>query len=171
MPGGLLARLAGQRRAGPDLFARETRRVEEAAMAAVMATERNLGHIPRDVRTENRGYDIESLITGSRSDDDRLRFIEVKGRIAGAETVTITRNEILTALNKPNDWLLALVEVPPAPDFEEPLIVGEEQEPYGAAAGCVVKYVRYPFTREPDFGATSVNYSWHELWQRGEVPA
>ena len=170
VPGGLLARLRGERQAAPALFARETQRVEEAAMAAVMAIERRLGYQPRDVHTENRGYDIESLVTGPGPDADRLRFIEVKGRIAGAETVTISRNEILTALNKPDDWLLALVEVPPAPDFGEPLMVGEERPAYGAPDGCVVKYVRRPFTREPDFGATSVNYAWHELWRRGEAP-
>ncbi|MCX7670440.1 MAG: helicase-related protein, partial [Anaerolineae bacterium] len=171
VPGGLLARLRGKRVATPALFARQTKRVEEAAMAAVMAVERNLGHEPRDVRTENRGYDIESVLRGPGPGDDRLRFIEVKGRVAGAETVTISRNEILTALNKPDDWLLALVEVPAAPDFGEALMVGEERPLYGAPSGCVVKYVRRPFTREPDFGATSVNYSWSELWQRGEAPA
>jgi len=39
------------------------------------------------------GYDIESKVEA----DGRLRFIEVKGRVAGALTVTVTRNEILTA--------------------------------------------------------------------------
>lgn len=140
-------------------------------MAAVMAAERKLGHAPRDVHTENRGYDIESLITGPRSDDDRLRFIEVKGRISGAETVTISKNELLTALNKPDGWLLALVEVPAAPDLDEALMVGEDRPTCGAPAGCVVKYVQHPFAREPDFGATSVNYNWRDLWARGEIPA
>ena len=41
----------------------------------------------------------------------RLRFIEVKGRITGAETVTVTKNEILAGLNKPEDYWLAVVEV------------------------------------------------------------
>lgn len=27
-----------------------------------------------------------------------------------------------------------------------------------------------PFQREPDFGASSVNYDWKELWGRGEEP-
>ena len=48
--------------------------------------------------------------------------------------------------------------------------VREERAPYGAPAGCVVRYVRRPFTREPDFGATSVNYDWRELWGRGAPP-
>ena len=137
--------------------------------AAVMAVERRFGHEPRDVSKENRGYDVESVIMGPDAGDDRLRFIEVKGRISGAETVTITKNEILTALNKPDDWLLALVEVPPAPDFAEALMVGEDRPSYGMSGGCVVRYVQRPFTREPDFGATSVNYGWRDLWARVEA--
>jgi Domain of unknown function (DUF3883) len=34
----------------------------------------------------------------------------VKGRISGAETVTVTKNEILYSLNKPDDYILAIVE-------------------------------------------------------------
>jgi hypothetical protein len=30
--------------------------------------------------------------------------------------------------------------------------------------------VQHPFTREPDFGATSVNYEWLTLWNRGHAP-
>ena len=41
---------------------------------------------------------------------NRLRFLEVKGRVARAKTVTITKNEILTGLNKPDDFILAMVE-------------------------------------------------------------
>ena len=43
--------------------------------------------------------------------DGTLLFIEVKGRVAGAETVTVTRNEILTGLNRIDDHVLAIVEV------------------------------------------------------------
>ena len=76
-------------------------------MEAVMRVERELGFEPRDVSSENLGYDVESAIPNS----GRLRFIEVKGRNAEAPTVTITKNEILTALNKPDDFILALVPV------------------------------------------------------------
>jgi hypothetical protein len=90
----------------------------------------------------------------------------------GLVTVTISKNEILTYFNKPDDWILALVEVPPAEEFPEgdAFAVRDERGAYGAPPGCVVRYVRRPFTREPDFGATSVNYDWRELWQRGEEP-
>jgi len=150
LPAGLLARLRGQAQASgktPAAFARETREVELIAMVAVMAAERELGFEPRDVSAARVGYDIESRepVTG------RLRFIEVKGRVAGAATLTVTRNEILTAFNKPEDFVLALVEV------EEGKVRG-------------TKYLRQPFQREPDFGVASVNYAWRGLWNRAESP-
>ena len=119
--------------------------VERLAMAAVMAAERGLGHEPRDVSVERLGYDVESRENGT----GRLRFIEVKGRAHGADTVTVTRNEILTALNKPDSYILAVVEV----------ANGFAGEP---------RYLRRPFAREPDFGATSVTYKLAELLGRGE---
>jgi hypothetical protein len=141
VPGGLLGRLLGK-----PMFARETKRVEQLAMAAVMAAEKALGYEPRDVSAEKCGYDIESRRTGT----GRLRFIEVKGRVEGAETVTVTKNEILASFNKPEDFLLALVSVSPSEEVR-------------------VRYVRRPFQREPDFGACSVNYDWRELWDRGDM--
>jgi len=80
-----------------------------------------------------------------------LRFIEVKGRAKGAQVVTVTKNEILTGLNKPEDFILALV-----------VVDGEAATPW---------YIRRPFQREPDFGVTSVNYDLNELLARGEKPA
>lgn len=91
----------------------------------------------------------------------------------GADTVTVTKNEILTALNRPDSWLLALVEAPPAPDFHAGDTfhgIAEAGEAYGSEVACVVRYVRRPFVREPDFGVTSSNYAWRELWERGESP-
>jgi len=120
VPGGLLGRLLGK-----PMFARETKRVEQLAMAAVMAAEKALGYEPRDVSAEKCGYDIESRRTGT----GRLRFIEVKGRVEGAETVTVTKNEILASFNKPEDFLLALVSVSPSEEVQ-------------------VRYVRRPFQRE-----------------------
>jgi hypothetical protein len=143
VPAGLLARLRGERPADADGFARETARIERLAMAAVMERERQLGFIPRNVSAVRCGYDIESRIPGT----GLLRFIEVKGRASGAETVTVTKNEILTALNKPDEFILAIV-----------LVDGDTaQEP------C---YVRRPFGREPDFGVTSVTYAIAKLVER-----
>src|SRR5207245_9259702 len=119
-----------------------TARVEKLAMDAVMEAERRLGFEPRDVSPMKCGYDIESGIPSS----GRLRFLEVKGRIKGAQIVTVTKNEILTALNKPDGFILALVEVD-----------GDLAMP---------RYLRRPFQREPDFGVTSVKYEFAELIAR-----
>jgi len=169
VPVGRLMRLQGQRKQKPALFARETKRVELAAMATVMATERALGYKPLDISSQNRGYDIESQATDGSG---TLRFIEVKGRIQGAETVTITRNEILTAFNQPQEWILALVEVPPDNSFPAGDVhaIREDAAAYHTPANCPLRYLRQPFTRTPDHDVTSVNYNWRKLWARGTWP-
>jgi SNF2 family DNA or RNA helicase len=166
VPMGLLQRLQGKRQSVVDAFAKETKRVELLAMDAVMAAERKLGYEPVDVSHQKCGYDIESRIPGT----GRLRFIEVKGRIEGADTVTVTKNEVLTALNKPDDFILALVRVPKSEEFTEGDVwkVKAKQGTYNVGDnGCVVRYVNSPFQKEPDFGVTSVNYGWQELWAKG----
>ncbi len=147
VPLGLLARLRGDTTAPPPDFAADTKRSELLAMCAVMDTERRLGFIPKDVSAQKLGYDVESSIPNT----GKLRFIEVKGRIAGARTVTITSGEIRTALNKPDDFILAIVEID-----------GE---------ATTARYIRRPFQREPDFGVTSVNYDLGDLLDRGEEPS
>lgn len=148
---GLLQRMQGKQQATTAMFARETERVEQAAMTAVMEVERNLGYEPTDVSTQKCGYDIESRIPKT----GQLRFIEVKGRIATGQTVTVTKNEIITALNKPENFILALVKVPPADVID---------------SNCSIRYVQQPFHKEPDFAVTSVNYNLQELWQMGTAP-
>ncbi|MHC5861453.1 protein NO VEIN domain-containing protein [Nostoc sp.] len=163
---GLLQRLQGKRHATANTFAQEKQRVEMLAMQAVIAAEQQLGYEPKDVSGDKCGYDIESRIPGT----GRLRFIEVKGRIEGADTVTVTKNEIITALNKPDDFILALVQVPKSQEFTEGDVwkVKESQGSYKVRDnGCVIRYVQRPFQKEPDFAVTSVNYNWQELWQRG----
>ncbi len=146
IPAGLIPKLQGQA-LPPEaaLFARQRKAVEDAAMAAVMAKERELGNDPVDVSKQNLGWDIESRLPNEKG---RLRFIEVKGRVQGATTVTITKNEILAALNKPDDFILAVVEI---------VFDGEQARAMG------VHYIKKPFQREPDFAATSVNYDLKEL--------
>jgi hypothetical protein len=144
VPMGVLSQLQGQLGSAPALFARQRKAVEEAGMQAVMKQEREQGYLPVDVHRENLGWDIESAIPGT----GKLRFIEVKGRIEGAETVTVSKNEILAGLNKPDDYILAVVEV----NF---------QEDRPQIKGC--HYIRQPFRREPDFAACSVNYNWNDL--------
>jgi hypothetical protein len=151
------------------MFARETKRVEMFAMNAVMAAENKLGYEPKDVSSLKCGYDIESRIPETGA----LRFIEVKGRIKGAETVTVTKNEIITALNKPEHYILAIAEVPPSEEFSvgDAWKVKERSSSYKVRDdSCVIHYVRQPFQKEPDFGVTSVNYNLQELKERSQKP-
>ena len=144
-PLGLLAVMTGRalsQSPGVDKQAAAAR-----ARAIVMNIERQLGFDPIDREYERLGYDIESRDPNTGC----LRFIEVKGRISGAATVTVSKNEILYSLNKPQDFILAMVE------FLEP-------------DGHAVRYLRQPFLREPDFGVTSVNYDFSELLRRAENP-
>jgi hypothetical protein len=115
-----------------------------------MEVERSLGFEPTDREFERLGYDIESGVPGS----GRLRFIEVKGRVSGADTVTVTKNEILYSLNKPDDFILALVE----------FVNGDEHR---------VHYLRRPFAQSgvtTDFNGASVNFPLGELLARAEPP-
>jgi hypothetical protein len=81
--------------------------IEELALLAVEEAERKAGRAPRRVDDLNLGYDVESRdpVTG------RLHFIEVKGRHADAETIHVTKNEWLVALNKRELFALAIVLV------------------------------------------------------------
>jgi hypothetical protein len=91
----------------PDGLAEGREHIEKLAVDAVMAAERALGREPKDVCAENRGYDIES----KEPNGGRLHFIEVKGRHEAADTVSITRNEMLTAYNAEDAYVLAVVQV------------------------------------------------------------
>jgi len=104
-PIGLLAKMSGKSNDAPK-FATNTQEAAAKARAIVMQIERDLGYEPVDREQDKLGYDIESRVPNS----GRLRFIEVKGRVSGAKTITVTRNEILYSLNKPDDYILAIVE-------------------------------------------------------------
>ena len=124
------------------------RAIELAAMEAVMAAERALGNAPTDVSMQKIGYDIASHdpTTG------HLRFIEVKGRIDGADSVMVTRQEIITSLHEPEKFILAVV----------PVSNGYAHEP---------RYVRGPLVdREPSFMETAVQFHLQRLLERAEAP-
>ena len=147
VPVGLLKAMTGKEQqvaATPT----DTQAAAARARAIIMDIERGLGFEPVDRETEKLGYDIESSIPNT----GRLRFIEVKGRISSAQSITVTRNEILYSLNKPEDFILAIVE-----------FMGENEHR--------VHYLRSPFQREPDFGVTSVNYAFAELITRAGAPS
>lgn len=150
VPGGLLGMLVGAMGAGPE-HARDTVEIERRAVDAVLAAERALGRDPEEMPHANPGYDIRSTDRAQH-----LHFIEVKGRIAGAETVTVTRNEILTGLNAAGHSVLALVAVHPQD------------------ASTEVRYLRDPFSGKSDhlhFAETSTTFNWAKLWAAAGAPS
>ena len=142
IPIGLIQAMSG-RKVPDQVNPIDTQISAARARAIIMETERRLGFEPTDREFEKLGYDIESRVPGTGN----LRFIEVKGRVAGADVITVTRNEILYSLNKPDDFILAIVEFNPDDSHR-------------------AHYLRRPFHREPDFGVTSVNYSFTDLLAR-----
>jgi hypothetical protein len=126
-------------------------RIELLAMNAVRRTEQARGCRVVDVSAQKCGWDLTSYPAAEA--DGRLpepRHIEVKGRVKGASTVTITRNEILYALNQAEKFRLAIV------------LVGEDDATEGPF------YLSTPFTKEPDWGVSSINYDLRELLARAE---
>ena len=112
-----------------------------------MEAERVLGNEPADVAAEKVGYDILSF----NPEQKLQRFIEVKGRTEGADTIMVTRNEMITSLNKPDDYILAIVHV------NEEFV----HEP---------RYVWKPFDVEPPFGVTAQQFELKHLLSKSEVP-
>jgi superfamily II DNA or RNA helicase len=150
VPQGLLDKLLGR---VPDLsrIARDTALAERRAVDAVLAAERRLGRYPEEMPHSNPGYDIRS-----RTADDHIVFIEVKGRVEGAEEFWVTRTEALTGKNAATGFRLALVTVHPD---------GPERD--------MVRYIVDPF-RDIDFGdfaATGIIGNWAREWARGGDPA
>ena len=149
VPAGLLASMLGAPLHEIADRARERFVTERAAVDAVLAAEKRCGRSPTEMPPNNKGYDIES-----KDDDGVLWFVEVKGRIAGAETFTVTRSEVGIARNKTGQHILALVEVEDGVATE-------------------VRYVRRSFEEVGDlpFGTVSVNLKWKAYFERGEEPS
>jgi superfamily II DNA or RNA helicase len=145
VPAGLLRKMRGVTASAPTV---DKQAVAAKARAIVMKIERELGFIPVDREADKVGYDVESAVPST----GRLRFIEVKGRTADADTITVTKNEILYSFNKPDEYILAIVE-------------------FSGENAHRVHYVRQPFKREPDFAVTSVNYDMAQLIALGGPPA
>ncbi len=147
IPVGLLAQRKGEIGWSADAEARA--HVERVAMDAVMKAERDLGHEVFDVSAERCGWDVTSI---PRGQDGRLapsRHIEVKGRAKGQSTITVTKNEIMYALNQAEKFILAIV-----------IVDGDTHEgPY---------YLTDPFTQEPDWAVASINLNLDQLLARAE---
>jgi superfamily II DNA or RNA helicase len=148
VPQGLLDKLTKTTK--PPRYATDTAETDRRAIAAVLAAERALGRTPREMPHNNPGYDIVST-----RDDGHLVYIEVKGRIEGAEDFWVTRTEALHGKNAGLGSRLALVSVSPQ---------GSERD--------VARYIVDPF-RDVDFGdfnATGLGGNWTKEWERGGDP-
>ncbi|HZP09754.1 DUF3883 domain-containing protein, partial [Methyloceanibacter sp.] len=148
-PIGLIRAMGGQPQAVQAVV--DTQAAAARAREIVMEIERSLGFVPVDRESDKLGYDIESAIPGT----GRLRFIEVKGRVAGADTVTVTKNEILYSLNKPDDFILAMVA-------------------FGADGSHEVRYLRRPFHEKgitTDFAGATVNFPIAQLLAEAALPS
>jgi superfamily II DNA or RNA helicase len=124
----------------------DTQTVERRAVDAVLAGEISAGRTALEMPRNHPGYDIRS--TGP---DGAIDFIEVKGRIAGADAFIVTQNELRFAANIPDAYLLALVEVSP-----------------DGPAGDRVRYLRQPYGGEVrlPFDTTSTTLNWPAYWER-----
>jgi hypothetical protein len=169
IPIGCIRRLAGLPADEATVLELRNKYVEMAAMHAVMAAEVEQGYTPRPVyRTTS--YDIESE---SPTPEMPLRIIEVKGFSAGSTDVTLTANEIRHALNKRDQWLLALVRVPHDETvsgyaLQRALDAGDIR--HDVAARCEVRYVRCWLDRPPGFASTGENFNIATLWSQGYLP-
>jgi superfamily II DNA or RNA helicase len=153
VPIGLLRRLRGESPSecgsafSIDPVARA--RVERLAMDAVRRAEEGRGCRVVDVSAQKCGWDLTSYPAAIEGKQPEVRHIEVKGRVQGADTVTITRNEMLYGLNQADKFLLAIV------------LVGETEVngPH---------YLKNFFESEPGWGVASINFEMKALLARAE---
>ena len=130
--------------------ARETEETDRRAVAAVMAAERELGRMPEEQAHNNEGYDIRS-----EDVDGQGVFIEVKGRIAGADSFYFSKSQVLCGKNMGPQHRLALVSVSP-----------------DGPAGDEVRYLVDPCRGMSfgDFAASGVEGDWKAMWAKGGPP-
>ena len=152
VPIGLLRKLRGEESPeacfSVDPAARS--RIELLAMAAVRRAEEERGCRVVDVSAQKCGWDLTSYPPiGEDGKLPEARHIEVKGRIKGATTITVTRNEMLYALNQAEKFRLAIVFVAEDGSVEGPT------------------YLRNPFESEPGWGVSSINFEIKALLARG----
>jgi superfamily II DNA or RNA helicase len=156
VPAGLMSTLRGEEpvdsvAATFAVDAQARARIERIAMDAVRRTEEAHGCRVVDVSADKCGWDLTAYppaIDGKQPDP---RHIEVKGRVKGASTVTVTRNEMLYAFNQGDKFVLAIV------------LVHEDDRAEGPY------YIRNPFQSEPGWGVASVNYNLGDLLVRAEA--
>lgn len=124
--------------------------VERRAVDMVLATERGRNREPEEQARNNKGFDIISRT----KEDGRAIFIEVKGRIEGADTFLVTTSELSFGQTQGANHTLALVRVSgQGPQFDE------------------VRYVSDPFANlQVSIGDASRNLYWDHYWKLGQDP-
>ena len=152
VPVGLLRQLRGEPApAGLSTDPAARSRIELLAMDAVRRAEETRGCRVVDVSAHKCGWDITSYAPPVNGKAPESRHIEVKGRARGANTVTVTRNEIFESWNQGSKYHLAVV------------LVGEDDTVDGP------HYVPHPFKEEPGWGVSSVNYDLSALLARAQA--
>ena len=149
IPQGLINQKTGVGTFSTDPQARSI--IERIAMEAVMENERAKGNEVIDVSAEKCGWDVTSR-PPRNDNDERISddiHIEVKGRVKGADTITVTRNEVCYALNQKDKFRLAIV-----------LIDGDQV--------VELKYIRNPFDSELQDGQVSGNFEMNYLLSKAD---
>ena len=152
VPAGLMRQACGDEDTAPNISADPIARsrIERIAMEAVRRAEESEGCRVVDVSKDKCGWDLTSHPPAIDHKQPDPRHIEVKGRMKGAATVTITRNEMLYAFNQGDKFVLAIVLVNEDDGVEGPY------------------FIRRPFDREPGWGVSSINYNLSDLLQKAE---
>jgi hypothetical protein len=135
----------------PDtaLFAKNRKEVERRAVDLVLACEWELGHVPEEMPQNNRGFDIKS-----RRSTGEIVYIEVKGRIQGSDTFTITSSEVSFSQTQGPSHRLALVSVS-----------------LNGAASDDLRYLTDAFRDVQLSSSTaSINERWLDYWAKGQRP-
>ncbi len=131
IPDGMLRQRRGE--GPPGTFSADAaarKRIEMIAMQAVRSHYEAAGWTIQDVSAKNVGWDLTALPPHNHPDMES-RHLEVKGRVEGANEITVTYNEVLTGFNQGERFHLAIV------------LVGERDKVDGPY------YVSRPFEKAP----------------------
>ncbi|GAA2381714.1 helicase-related protein [Gordonia cholesterolivorans] len=149
VPAGMLGKSVGR-------HAADTKATDRRAVDAVLRAECALGRMPEEMPHNNPGYDVLS-VPAPAADGGRAPsvYIEVKGRVAGADTFFVSYNQVLQGKNTGENHRLAMVSVSPdGPDHDE------------------VRYLTDYF-RDVDLANTDVSgveLNWHKAWKKALPP-
>lgn len=123
--------------------------VERRAVDLVLDHEKSLGRTPVEMPQNNRGFDIKSVHPSGE-----VTYIEVKGRIEGSDTFTVTASEISFAQTQGKSHRLAIVMVST-----------------NGASKDEIRYLSEAFHGiQLSQGTASINFRWADYWALGTSP-